>query len=82
MLTGMTSKHHVLMSLKRVTTLLSYLLKDKNCAKDSEAINRKMMEDCFDLNLLFPAGIGYVLLQKLLKFLESEDNRKILSAII
>lgn len=81
-LTGMTSKHHVLMSLKRVTTLLSYLLKDKNCAKDSEAINRKMMEDCFDLNLLFPAGIGYALLEKLLKFLESEDNRKILSAII
>lgn len=81
-LTGMTSKHHVLMSLKRVTTLLSYLLKDKNCVKDSEAINRKMMEDCFDLNLLFPAGIGYALLEKLLKFLESEDNRKILSAII
>lgn len=81
-LTGMTSKHHVLMSLKRVTTLLSYLLKDKNCVKDSEAINRKMMEDCFDFNLLFPAGIGYALLEKLLKFLESEDNRKILSAII
>ena len=81
-LTGMTSKHHVLMSLKRVTRLLSYLLKDKNCAKDSEAINRKMMEDCFDLNLLFPPGFGYVLLQNLLKSLENEDNRKILSEII
>ena len=81
-LTGMTSKHHVLMSLKRVTRLLSYFLKDKNCARDSEAINRKVMEDCFDLNLLVPAGFGYVLLQNLLKWLESEDNRKILSAII
>lgn len=81
-LTGMTSKHHVLWSIKRVTSLFSYLSKDKNCTKGSEAINRKIMEHCFDLNLLVPPGFGYVLLQKLVKFLEYEDNRKIFSAII
>ena len=81
-LTGMTSKHHVLLSIKRVTSLFSYLSKDKNCTKGSEAINRKIMEHCFDLNLLVPPGFGHVLLEKLVKFLENEDNRKIFSAII
>lgn len=81
-LTCMTLKHHVLMSLKRATRLLSYFSKDKNCAKGSEAIIRMMMEHCFDLNLLVPPGFGCVLLQKVLKCLENEDNRKIFSAII